>query len=350
MAHLNSKATDGTLSFVKYVTNNPRWKEIDFEIEKGSSTPLYKKVNRTSYQPTGKTVYSAGTKIKFISNKHAEVGTGRTVQRWANVDIKGKKGWILLKDIRKPTSGNGTQYEDQVVDAINDYIVEAGGTVDFRLKGDRKTYKGISYAIKVDTPLKNRAGVRGDPKADIILCKDKSDPLAAGSIYISHKKQGGPEAFQQYGGLSPQAGEFIYKHILTQKFLKHVATLIGNSSKLPRPVMATFKNDELMNKSIYGPDYGSNFSINHTQLIGQGNPTFRTMRSWVQLDFSSHMSLSGDLSHFVGGYLPVFGATYRAGRGFNYDGNRYRGARVAIYPKKLMETRSGVEVINLTMR
>lgn len=347
MAHLNSKTTDGTLSFVKYVTNNSRWDEVDFEIEKNKQTPLYKKINLTTFQPTGKVVYAEGTKVNMLSNQHVEIGVGRNIQRWANVKIKNKKGWILISDIRKPTSGNGTQYEDQVVDAVNNYIVAAGGIVDFRLKGDTKTYKGISYAIKVETPLKRMAGVKGDPKADIILCKDKSDPLASGSIYISHKKQGGPEAFQQYGGLSPQAGDYIYNHTLTQKFLEHCADLIGNSTKLPNPLMGTFKNVELMNKSIYGPDYGGDFSINHTQVIGQGSPIFRTLSSYVELRFSSHMSLSGDLHHFTGGYLPVFGATYRAGRGFDYDGKRYKGARVAIYPKKLMATRSGIEVIPL---
>jgi hypothetical protein len=57
------------------------------------------------------------------------------------------------------------------------------------------------------------------------------------------------------------------------------------------------------------------------------------------------MSLSGDLSHFVGGYLPVFGATFRAGRGFDYKGKRYNGARVAIYPQKLMSTRSQLKTL-----
>jgi len=347
MAHLNSKTTDGTLSFIKYVTNNPRWNDIDFEIEKGKKTPLYKKVNLTTFSPTGKVVYGQGTKVNIVSNQHVEIGAGRNLRRWANVEIKKKKGWILISDIRKPTSGNGTQYEDQVVDAINEFIIAAGGTVDFRLNGDTKTYKNISYAIKVETPIKRRAGVKGDPKADIILCKDKSDPLASGSIYISHKKQGGPEAFQQYGGLSPQSGDYIYNHAKTQKFLEHCADLIGNTSKIPNPVMGTFRDNELMNKSIYGPDYGGDFSINHTQLIGQGKPNFRTLTSYVKLDFPNHMSLSGDLSHFKGGYLPVFGATYRAGRGFEYDSKRYRGARVAIYPKSLMAKRSGIEVISL---
>jgi hypothetical protein len=96
--------------------------------------------------------------------------------------------------------------------------------------------------------------------------------------------------------------------------------------------------------SIYGPEYGHEFSIQHTQIIGQGKVRFDKQLDgkFYIMDFTSHMSLSGDLSHFTGGYLPVFGATFRAGRGFDYKNKRYNGAIVAIYPYKLMATRSGL--------
>ena len=55
------------------------------------------------------------------------------------------------------------------------------------------------------------------------------------------------------------------------------------------------------------------------------------------------MSLSGDLTSFNGDYTPVFGATFRAGRGFDFEGKRYSGARVGIYPMKLVAGRGGVE-------
>lgn len=336
MADLGSKATDGRLSFIKYVTENKRFSEIEYEIEKGKKTVVYTKKG-SGLQP-GNKEYPAGTKIQITDkNMHTIAG-----MKLAAVKIGTVRGFIPINTIRKPTGGNGTQYEDEVVDAINAYILEAGGKVDFKLKGDSKIYKDISYAVKVDSAIKARAGVRGDPKADIILCKDKRSPTAAGSIYISHKKEGGPEAFQQYGGLSEQAGEHIYNHPLVQKFLGKVASIIGEANALPSPVMGKFTDEKLSNMSIYGPDYGRPFSLQHTQLIGQGKPTFKNAGRYVELSFSSHISLSGDLSHFTGGYLPVFGATYREGRGFTYKGKRYNGARVAIYPQKLMATRGGL--------
>lgn len=341
MADLGSKATDGKLSFVKYVTDNPRFKEIDFEIEKGKSTVVYTK--KGSNLVSGAKEFKEGTKIKITNQRMVEIGK----MKLAEVQIGSVRGMIPINTIRKPTGGNGTQYEDEVVDAINAYILKSGGKINIRLKGDTKTYNDIAYAVKVDSAIKTRAGVKGDPKADIILCKDKKNPTAAGSIYISHKKEGGPEAFQQYGGLSEQAGEHIYNHPLVQKFLGECAKVIGNGDKLPMPILGEFTDDELANMSIYGPDYGYAFSLQHTQLIGQGKPSFKEIGKYVEMSFSSHMSLSGDLSHFKGGYLPVFGATFRAGRGFTYKGKRYNGARVAIYPHKLMATRSGLLVVKI---
>jgi hypothetical protein len=338
MADLSQKATDGRLSFVKYVTENKRLDEIDFEIEKGKPSPLYTKKG-TALSPSTK-IYKEGTQFKITDKQMFEIGG----MKLAKVKVGTVAGYFPINRIRKPTGGNGTQYEDEIVDAVNQFIKDAGGSINIKIKGDSTTYKDILYAVKVDTPIKQKAGVRGDPKADIILCKDIKNPTAPGSIYISHKKEGGPEAFQQYGGLSEQAGSEIYNHPLTQKFLQEVGSAIGRKTQLPYPIMATFTDKKLANMSIYGPEYGKAFSLQHTQLIGQGKVAFNKQRSGnlYEMNFTSHMSLSGDLSHFTGGYLPVFGATFRAGRGFDFGGKRYNGARVAIYPYKLMATRSGL--------
>jgi hypothetical protein len=341
MADLASKATDGRLSFTKYVTDNKRFLEIEYEIEKGRTASLFKKNGNGVV--VGNKQYNAGTKLKITDSKLYEMSG----MKLAAVKIGGEAGFVQIRDIRKPTGGNGTQYEDEVVDAINAYILKAGGTIDIRLKGDTKVYKNLAYCVKVDAAIKRAGGVKGDPKADIVICRDKTKIFGPDSIYISHKKEGGPEAFQQYGGISEQAGSDISNHPLVQKFLSHVASMHGDSQRLPAPVMGTFSDSTLSNMSIYGPDYGKAFSLQHTQIIGQGKPVFREATNYVELSFSSHMSLSGDLSHFTAGYLPVFGATFRAGRGFNYKGKRYSGARVGIYPHKLMATRGDLITVNL---
>ena len=342
MADLGSTTTDRRLAFTKYVTDNKRFREIEYEVEKGRETYLYS----AEGLPYSKITYKSGT--KFYITQPMMLVKGK--ERFAYVKIGNIPGFIPIKNIRKPTGGNGTQYEDEVVDAINNYILECGGVINMKLAGDTKIYTNLTVAVKVDTTIKRQGGARGDPKADIIVCRDKKNPLGAGSVYISHKKEGGPEAFQQYGGLTEQAGLLIYANPLTQKFLGVVgeALQMGKLTALPYPIMGTFKDKYLANMSIYGPDFGKQFSLQHTQLIGQGHPVFKRIRDELyELSFSSHMSLSGNLSHFTGGYTPVFGATFRAGRGFVYKGVRYSGARVAIYPQKLMATRGSLKTFEI---
>jgi hypothetical protein len=343
MADLNTQTTDGRLSFTKYVTENKRYAEIEFEIEAKKQTPMFVS-SGSSLKQIGTKEYKAGTKLHIVNPKFKLLGK----IKYAECKIGSTKGLIPISQIRKPTVGNGTQYEDEVVDIINKTILAHGRAIDIRLKGDTKTYKNILYAIKVDSKIKNSAGVKGDPKADIILCCDIKKPLDKTSIFISHKKEGGPEAFQQYGGLSAASGKVINDHPTVQKFLGIVADNIENDV-LQHPVMANFKDKNLACASIYGPDYGKAFSINHTQLIGQGKPVLKTINGGkiFELDFSSHMSLSGDLSHFIGGYLPVLAASFRSGRSFEYKNKRYLGARVGIYPWKLIAGRSGTVVYNL---
>ncbi len=337
MATLNTKSTDGRLSFQKYVTDNTRFRDIDFEIEKGITATVYIAEGK-AFSITNKKL-RPGTKFKIISKKLVDPSGMKLAET--------NKGLISINSIRKPTGGNGTQYEDEAVDGINAYIKKSGGMIDVKLQGSQRIYKNIRYAIKVDAAIKSKAGVRDDPKADIIMCQDKNNPISPNSIFISHKKAGGPEAFRQYGGLSEKAGILINTHPLVQAFLGEVAKLLGEKTSLPNPIMATFKNIKLSNMSIYGPDYGAKFSLQHTQLIGQGKPVFVDKSNYVELSFSGPMGLSGNLSHFRGRYEPVFGAIFSAARGFNYKGRRYTGARVAIYPKQFMANRSGLISLSL---
>lgn len=343
MATLNDKTTNGTLNVEKYVVKNNRLKKIDFSIDDKQETALFKKKGNKLEASTK--LFKGKTKLKIIEQKVYNFGASQFVM----VKIGSLSGLIPINKIKIPTIGNGTQYEDEVVDLINDVIVKNGGSINIKLKGDSVIYKDILYAVKVDLKIKRMGGAKkGDPKADIILCKDIKKPIDKTSIYVSHKKEGGPEAFQQYGGLSEAAGLDIFNHRKVQNFLKLVSSHI-TENKLESPVMALFTDKDLSSKSIFGPDFGKAYSLDHTQIIGQGKPklTSRNNGKYFELDFSSHMSLSGDLGHFKGGYEPVLGATYRAGRGFNFQGKRYVGARVGIYPRKLIETRTDLIVYNL---
>lgn len=340
MANLGDRTTSGELAWDKYVSKNKSWADLTLSIEKDTELLTKKGVNMVSISdlPQGEQITLKNNRVTvFKSKKYATVAYGR------------KTGFVDIKAIRKPTTFKPTSYEAEVVDMINTFISKCGGVpINIKLKGDSKTYKGITGAIQVNTEIKRAAGVSSDPKADIILYVDKNKLAATNNIYISHKKEGGPEAFQQYGGLSSAAGELIYTHPETKKFLKQVAGYISDD-KLEKPLFKRVKNDALKNMSIFGPDYNTGrHSLQHATCIGQGKPIMKVLRGEnnYELDFSSHMSLSGDLSNFGGDYTPVFGATYRAGRGFDFEGKRYSGARVGIYPMKLVAGRGGAEELS----
>lgn len=335
MASLAGRSTSGEPSWDKYVKNNKKWKELVLETENDCN--LYKK-DGTKLQPISE--LKKGTKISLESNIYSSFANKKIV----SVIINKKKGFLEIKDIRKPTSFKPTNYEVEVVNAINNIIKQNNGIpIDIKLKGGNKIYKGISGAVQVDVNIKREGGSKSDPKADIILYVDRRNLFTSKNIYISHKKEGGPEAFQQYGGLTEAAGLKIYNHSEVKKFLKQVVSYIKDD-RLENPLYKDIKSSELKNMSIFGPEYQSTNGLDHVTLIGQGMPkmTLTKKENLYELDFTSHMSLSGNLSHFGEGYTPVFGATFREGRGFTLEGKRYNGARVGIYPRKLIETRTGV--------
>lgn len=241
----------------------------------------------------------------------------------------------LPKGTRSPT-----MYEQEVVTAINNKINAIGTPID--IIAGNKTFKNIIGAIQVDTNIKRLGGARNDPKTDIILYSDIKNLLDPNNIFISHKKAGGPEAFQQYGGVTELAGLNIYNHPEVQDFMESVIAYVQNG-KLLFPVMKPVKDIKLINWSIFGPESHTNkYSLQHCTLIGQGQATLNEQSDGkFKLDFQ-HMSLSNDLRHFKGEYEPVFGATYRSGRGFTYKGVSYSGVRLGIYPKKLMQGRGGL--------
>lgn len=338
MASLSGRTTSGESAWRKYIYTNKNWKELNLEAETNGSL-----VKRVGSKTETILEFDKGTPIKLTSNMETIISG----KKFAKVIINKKEGLASLSSIRKPTNFNPTGYEVEVVSMINNVIAQNNNIpIDIKIKGDNVVYEKIYGAIQVDTKIKRSAGIKSDPKADIILYTDKNKLDSPKNIYISHKKEGGPEAFQQYGGLSPSAGLQIYNHSETKKFLKAVAKNIKDD-QLQNPMFMKVKDSRLKNLSIYGPDFGKQFGLQHTQIIGQGKSILRTTRKenlW-ELDFSSHMSLSGRLDHFDGDYTPVFAATYRAGRGFEIDGVRYSGARVGIYPIKLIATRGGVQEI-----
>lgn len=118
------------------------------------------------------------------------------------------------------------------------------------------------------------------------------------------------------------------------------------STRLNFPIIHEIQDVTLKNLIIYGPDYGKNFSLNHVQLIGQGNPVLKSQGSNVfNLTFSSHCSYSGDINKFIGDYTPILAAIYSSGRSFEYAGKRYQNIRMGVFPKIKVVFKSGAGIV-----
>lgn len=332
MADLSGSATGFSNAFEKYVVKNPHWtKTFDYEIEKGMQDHPY-------FDARGKMIglCSEGANLNIIEQRvHRKKFAGdRTATKYAKVKVGKKTGFIKLKAIRKPTGrANVMLKEEAAINALNDALCMIGYPVHIKIK---KT-KGSGYYTFEN--IVKCGNVAGTPKADFTLLDNKGNAVC----YISHKAAGGASSFQQYSGVTPHAGRVIYDHAEVQSFLQNVVGFIDND-KLQNPMMKLIDDKKLISYAVYGPDYGSKFGIDNCHFIGQGDPILtqdKKQKDCYYLTWSDGHHTNGD-TKFKGGYTPYLAATYRAGRGFPYDGNTHRGARIGIVPKQLISRRSGL--------
>jgi len=343
MAHLGSKSTDGTPAFKKYITNNPNWsKKKDYVVEN-------KVQNEPVFNAQGKMqgTVSEGDAIRIDSNKAVKKRFLGDTKQLDYAKIKygtgfRKSGFMKISKIRKPSGKkNVMEAEENAIKAINESLKEIGHPIICKVKKS----SGTGYFTFED--VVGCGNVRGTPKADFTLVDSDGNPVA----FVSHKKAGGAKAYQQYSGITPTAGEDIHEHPETQKFLSNVIGFI-QEERLSNPMTMKVKSKKLINMAIYGPDYSTrknSFGIDHCHFIGQGDPIFTQDKKNPEiyyLTFSDNTHTSGD-TNFKGDYEPTFLATFRAGRGFDYDGKKYRGARVMIAPRILGKGRTGLLEIKI---
>ena len=212
----------------------------------------------------------------------------------------------------------------------------------------------IGNRIITDVVDVDNKHIRGDPKADIALISDKGINVG----FISHKKEGGAKAFQQYGGMSAKSGSKIYNSPIVSAFVRdlesHVQEKFGNNTfqsgnAIYRLIPNDVEGQQLLSLSIYGPEWskGSRYSLQSVHCIGQGSPILnRNINdgSYV-LKFSDKMHIATDLRWaFTGDFAGVLGVTYRGGRRVENSGYVVRSARAGIYPLQFMKNRSSIQI------
>ena len=102
------------------------------------------------------------------------------------------------------------------------------------------------------------------------------------------------------------------------------------------------QSSQLINQSVYGPDFGGAFGPDNVHLIGQGQFIFNPLVTgdgdiYFRLSFTGHMSLNGqvdkDFANDASGYRATLITTYRAGRPTQTPLGPVPLTRTAIYPK-----------------
>lgn len=258
-------------------------------------------------------------------------------------------GYISLNNgidvVVKPIGGGRKDAEIKASNDLNDLIQRANEKEEgpIKIKIGDEVIEGIVSA--------NSERITGDPKADIVLINADNKEVG----FISHKKEGGPAAFQQYGGISKEAGLEIYNNPIVEDFLKTIkdymqekfnTNVAENGMSFKREIPDSIEGKNLLGKSVYGPDWSlnsKNYGREFVNCIGQGNPKLKRKDEYYVLDFSDTMHTSDEIDWvFKGGYKAYLAATFRTDRRIEGEDFVLENLRGGIYPKEFISHRKAI--------
>ena len=252
-----------------------------------------------------------------------------------------------IEIIAKPASKNVLKAEQEATESlialIHEAVEQTGRPIDV-LIGNARVRNVVSAGSD---------HIRGDPKADISLMDNAQEEVG----FISHKKEGGAKAFQQYGGISPASGRNIYNDPLVQEFVSDLAEYViektGDTTAKRgisawRAIPESRQGKDLAARSVFGPRWnrGKSFDRESVHCIGQGSPIL-TMRGEgvYRLTFSESTHYPDDISWlFSGDYKAIFAATYRSGRKVQGKDIMIENMRGGIYPYDFIKGRKADEI------
>jgi len=371
MASLSGNSSTGIPNWEKYVKNQTSLSSVKYDLEQPAY--LYKIQNNTK-ATDNLGLIPAGSIVNIISPQLYRVSATKGVtgnkavnnQPSARVRYDGKTGYLRITAIRKPTK-SPTFVEKTTIELAQrtlDQFKSVAGVgkgakagIDIEIDG----YGLIPNVTKV-YDVKERINNR-DAKADIALQNANGDSL----FYISHKKGGGAKVFQQYGGISKKAGSksdpgLIYNDPETQAYLNDVwklyqdalggAPQYGEANPFDSKGNLRFgriyrfvKSPTLINRAVYGPDYGGPFGVDNVNLIGQGNFIYRPYMNSEQ-DISIRLSftnfdVNGDISEFVeGDYRAIFVSRSETAKNTETPQGKISGLRSGIFNVSYLSGRS----------
>ena len=237
-----------------------------------------------------------------------------------------------------PNRGPDTSNEHQILKKINNQIYELGGKSPVDITLDGQSYLNIIGFIP---------GPSG-AHADFVGINEDMEEVC----FLSHKMGTNAKHFQQYSGISSQAGDSIHNDEETKKFREIIA-----SKKEQDFVNQSFSQDivkrNLKVRAVLGPEWdggGTNSGINNCSHFMQGNVRIKTInykrsltdKAILNIEFSTHNIHSSSIGSLIKStnYEPTLGA--RRGedtRSVTFNGNEVRSVRGGIFSSAYIKGR-----------
>jgi hypothetical protein len=230
----------------------------------------------------------------------------------------------LLKDDKfgGKGTGSGTVVEDYNLKLLNDNIET------LKQKGGTSSISVIVNGVKYDGIVGAKTQ-KGTPKADFYLVRLKNGQVSSNNeeplsdedlepvVWISHKKAGGagPSAddFIRWSGYTMYAEdpEVIAFNTALENFLqKNNLSGVPNKTRFIAPI----KNEELIHKLIYGPNYGGEYSKDNVNIILQGEIYLKPKDSNTYELSAEHVLAPPNIPNKDSDYYPYLTSSYRADR------------------------------------
>jgi len=303
----------------------------------------------------GKISSAKKTLIEFTGFKVAiknPIAGGGTSSKTGNIEFGLLREFQTKKVVTTPYTLNAPSPKEpdeaKFLNVVNSYINKIGKPINIKI--NNQVYKNICGANKV----------HGTPKADIVLVQLVNETSFREVTFISHKKEGGAAAFQQYGGLSSDAGTIISHDPLVLKFLADLAIFVRtetgkyeskNGMSVYRYIPNSSAGKALVARSLFGPEWRpNNYGYDSVHCIAQGVPRFTQSAGAYNLTAEAIHPPTPDWA-LLGkndDFRAVFAATYREGRKFvariNNKEQTVMHMRVGIYPYAFVRNRAATEI------
>ena len=237
-----------------------------------------------------------------------------------------------------PNRGPDTSDEHQILKTINDEIYSKGGESPVDITLDGQSYLNIIGFIP---------GPSG-AHADFVGINEDMEEVC----FLSHKMGTNAKHFQQYSGISSQAGDAIHNDQETEKFREVIAS--KNEQDFDNQSFSQdIRSSDLQTRAVLGPEWnggGTDSGINNCSHFMQGNVSIRKTESkrslkgkaTLVINFSAQNIHASGISSLINSseYAPTLGARKtNENRTVTFGANQVRNVRGGIFSSAYIKER-----------